>query len=154
MKIKYIWGDLMDAPQKIIVHGCNMQGVMGSGVALAVKNNYPEAYNIYRNNSRHLSDIGHYEYSDRIVVNAITQENYGRTGERFVNYDALAIIMNKLNSKYKDEEEIAMPLIGASLGGGNWDIISTIIETELTNIQPYVYIYDEQWQFLTKKENK
>ena len=153
MKIKYIWGDLLEAEQKVIVHGCNAQGVMGSGVALAVKNKYPEAFRMYRNNSRHLGDTGSYEYKNRIVVNAITQEFYGRDGKRYVSYDALAEAMRTLNIKYLKLGEIAMPLIGCSLGGGDWNVASAIIESECTHVQPYVYIFDQQWKFLTEKED-
>ena len=35
--------------------------------------------------------------------------------------------------------EIGLPLIGAGLGGGNWNIISSIIEEELTKIKPIVF---------------
>lgn len=153
MKIKYIKGNLLEAEQKVIVHGCNMQGVMGSGVAKAVRAKYPEAYNVYRDNSRFLGDIGSWEYEDRTVVNAITQESYGRDGKRYVSYDALAVIMKKLNQKFFDEGEVAFPIIGASLGGGNWSIISAIIEAELTHIQPYVYIVDKEWEYLLKETN-
>ena len=31
--IHYVTGDLLGATQKVIVHGVNAQGVMGSGVA-------------------------------------------------------------------------------------------------------------------------
>ena len=58
--------------------------------------------------------------------------------------------MSRLNNTYILEGEIAFPIIGASLGGGKWDIISAIIETELTNIQPYVYIIDDEWKYLLK----
>lgn len=40
MPIKYIKGSLLDTDAKIIVHGCNCQGVMGSGVAKQLKKNY------------------------------------------------------------------------------------------------------------------
>lgn len=33
--IQYKTGNLLDTPDSYIVHGCNAQGVMGSGVAKA-----------------------------------------------------------------------------------------------------------------------
>ena len=40
--IKYKIGDLLTAPQKCIAHQVNCQGVMGSGVARAIRNEYPK----------------------------------------------------------------------------------------------------------------
>jgi O-acetyl-ADP-ribose deacetylase (regulator of RNase III) len=36
-------------------------------------------------------------------------------------------------------DRIAMPLIGASLGGGDWNIISEIIEKACSHVKPIVY---------------
>ena len=53
--------DLLNSPDRIIVHGCNAQGVMGAGVAKAIRTKYPEAYSNYfymnKNNSNMLQDI-------------------------------------------------------------------------------------------------
>jgi len=116
--------------------------MMGSGVALQIKNKYPEAFNIYKNNSRFLGTYTNYNYSSRVVINAITQESYGRDGSRFVSYDAIEEVFFKINNDFTQYEKVAMPLIGASLGGGNWAIISSIIENTLTKVQPVVYLYD------------
>jgi hypothetical protein len=35
-----------------------------------------------------------------------------------------------------------MPLIGAGLAQGKWSIISQIIEEEMTDVQPVVYLID------------
>jgi O-acetyl-ADP-ribose deacetylase (regulator of RNase III) len=37
-------------------------------------------------------------------------------------------------------QQLAMPRIGAQLGGGRWEIIESIIETELTDVSPVVYV--------------
>jgi hypothetical protein len=36
-------------------------------------------------------------------------------------------------------EEVAMPMIGSGLAGGDWNIIKAIIEAELKTVKPYVY---------------
>ena len=45
--LKYQIGNLLTAPQKCIAHQVNCQGVMGSGVAKAIKNEYPKVYKEY-----------------------------------------------------------------------------------------------------------
>ena len=47
-KIKFYNGDLLDSTAGIIAHQVNARGVMGSGVALAIKTKYPEVFKSYR----------------------------------------------------------------------------------------------------------
>lgn len=144
MKIQYRKGDLLTYPGKFIAHGCNAQGVMGSGVAALIKKKYPYAYKTYRQKydvcGLNLGDIQILQCKDKTVINLITQEFYGREPKRYVSYDAIALCMQTLE-EYLYGEEIAMPMIGAGLGGGKWEIIEAIIETELKTVQPVVYQY-------------
>jgi O-acetyl-ADP-ribose deacetylase (regulator of RNase III) len=133
-------GNLMDVTAGHIVHGCNAQGVMGSGVALAVKNTYPYAYQDYRriyeadaSGGLVLGDAYPVEVSPALILwNAVTQHLYG-THRRQVNYEAIATCFERVNEgaiALKDTvlSEIHIPMIGAGLGGGNWNIIKSIIE--------------------------
>ena len=154
MKIEYVKGDLFSTNITTIVHGCDTQGVFGSGVAKIVRERYPKAYDRYmqegRNGHLMLGDIIPVPCGDRqndpdnfkIIVNAITQEYYGRDGKRYVSYDAVAESMQKINGMYDvyGIDAVAMPQIGAGLANGDWNVIEKIIESELKTIQPYVYI--------------
>jgi len=146
MKIEYRKGDLFQTDIKTIVHGCNAQGVMGSGVAKIVRDDFPKAYERYvkeykLHNHLNLGSIITVPCDDKIIVNAITQEYFGRDGERYVSYDAIDDVMKKLNT-FNDVygiTEIAMPQIGAGLGGGSWEVIEAIIENRLDKVKPIVY---------------
>ena len=46
--MKTIHDDLLGATHGIILHGCNAQGVMGSGVAKLIRAKWPGAYAAYR----------------------------------------------------------------------------------------------------------
>lgn len=143
MKIETKIGNLLDVARGHIVHGCNAQGVMGAGVALAVKNKYPGAYEDYRfayeNSGLALGTVyPSIASKDLIIWNAITQDGYGRDG-RNCSYDAIETCFSDINIAVKEMEgeidaEIHIPMIGAGLGGGNWNIIKTIIEE--TSIYP------------------
>ncbi len=124
-------GDLLSVEQGIIVHGCNARGVMGSGVAKQVKETYPAAYHEYLASGHRLGHISHYKVSENlIVVNAVTQADYGRNGERYVSYDAIDECFKRIRQLQCTIGigEIHFPLIGAGLGGGDWYIISEIID--------------------------
>jgi O-acetyl-ADP-ribose deacetylase (regulator of RNase III) len=146
MKIEYIKGDLFSTECKTILHGCNAQGVMGSGVAKIIREKYPKAYNVYvEKHNREGLRLGHcikVLAEEKLIVNAITQQYYGRDGSKYVSYDAVDEVMKEVNTMHYiyGIKEIAMPQIGAGLGGGNWRVIEAIIESRLTLVQPLVYI--------------
>lgn len=135
--IQYKTGNLLDTPDSFIVHGCNAQGVMGSGVAKAIRDKYPAAYEDYK------SAIANHPYGekllgkvyacvmsdDKVILNAITQEFYGKDGKKYVSYDAIDEAMGRVAKFTK--KPISMPKIGAGLGGGSWRIIEAIIEARL-----------------------
>jgi O-acetyl-ADP-ribose deacetylase (regulator of RNase III) len=52
--MKFLSGNLLDVNDGIIVHGCNCQGVWGSGVAKQMKEKYPEAFTKYQSDLKNL----------------------------------------------------------------------------------------------------
>jgi len=149
--IEYRKGNVLDAPAgSIIVHGCNAAGVMGSGVALAVKKRYPEAFEVYLRefyvNKLTLGGITFYKTPDETtIINGITQKTYGTYPQRYVDYEAVSKVFEKIvdDVKYLHPQSVinesfdfdapqpyvlAFPKIGAGLGGGSWDVISAIID--------------------------
>lgn len=148
MKIVYKTGNLLTASGSIILHGCNAQGVMGSGVAKAIREKFPHAYDVYR--TKYVAeglDMGEVLFvpcENTIVANAITQKFYGRDGRQYVDYDSINNAMGLVNeyALKNDLQHVAMPLIGAGYGGGSWNIISEIIENRLTHTIPMVYTLD------------
>lgn len=149
MKIIYKQGDLLKCSEDAIVHGCNAQGVMGSGVAKAIKERYPEAYKAYLATKKYdgmrLGSVSYWREYGFYVFNAITQQFYGRNKHvTYVSYDAVAEVFNMLNMfcKENDITAIAMPKIGAGLANGDWNIIEKIIEEECTDVQPVVYVFE------------
>lgn len=148
MKIEYRKGDLFSTDIELILHGCNSKGVMGSGVARLVREQFPgtyEAYQLWCSKGFRLGQYLAVPERGKVFINAVTQQEYGKVAEqlgpnpvRYVSYDAVAEIMHSLNKVYTGST-IAMPMIGAALGGGDWAVISAIIESECKTIQPVVY---------------
>jgi O-acetyl-ADP-ribose deacetylase (regulator of RNase III) len=142
MVIEYRKGDLLDVNFGVIIHGCNSHGVMGSGVALAVKNKYPGAYESYRDyidiskdDQDLLGSVIVYEVNDNLMVaNMITQKDFG-THKRQVNYGAIARGFDDLEEFYANMPGLVFhfPKIGAGLGGGDWEVIAEIIEQMCPN---------------------
>lgn len=133
MIIEYRKGNLLDVTEGIIVHGCNAQGVMGSGVAKAIKDKYPGVYRRYvadLTKSVSVGGISWYYVSDILTVaSAVTQEHYGRDPlVRYVNYVALAKCFSDIfRFASHRNDTVYFPKIGAGLGGGDWNIIEQLI---------------------------
>lgn len=149
MKTIYKKGNLLNAEESIIMHGCNAQGVMGSGVAVQIRRKFPSAYHTYlwmqEVYGLYLGDISidtAISSCDNArpvtIINAITQEFYGRDGRKYASYDAIAKAAEKVNGRFA-LERIAIPKIGAGLGGGNWQVIESILENHAPDIQWVVY---------------
>lgn len=146
MKIVTKTGNLMNVTAGHIVHGCNAQGVMGSGVALAVKRKFPGAYksylNIHENGGLQLGRAYFTPISSKLAVwNAITQGGFG-SPIRNTSYDAIQTCFQEINDHISSglegimnmqPNEVHIPLIGAARGGGNWEIIREIIEQTMTH---------------------
>ena len=84
--VTYKQGNLLNSGCNIICHQVNCQGVMGSGIALEIRNRFPEAYATFRktflNGGNKLGAIDIvYETQDNMMIAAIDVLN-----RRGVNY--------------------------------------------------------------------
>lgn len=137
-------GDIFNAPG-IIVHGCNAQGVMGSGFAAEARRRHPELFDAYTRQIAASSDpLGTISYIrskaiafgdtvDQIIVNGITQRYYGRDpNRRYVDYAAVSKVFEEvLYLAQKLCMQINFPKIGAGLANGDWGVIEQLIEFQL-----------------------
>lgn len=130
--MNYVKGDLLTVELGVIVHGCNYQKVMGSGVAKVLRAKYPAMYTKYVNDlgdNLAMGEVSWYRVDDSLqVASAITQEFYGGDGQRYVSYDAIDKAFLEIFSTAKRYDmTVSMPALGAGLGGGSWEVISAII---------------------------
>jgi O-acetyl-ADP-ribose deacetylase (regulator of RNase III) len=142
-KIIYNKGNALHGSEPYLAHGCNNKGVMGSGIARQIREVYPGAYDIYRNeynrNGLSLGDVIFYiKHNEKTILNWITQDGYGRDGKQYVSYEAIKDCILKTNKLVPLRARIAMPKIGAGLGGGDWNIIANLLQ-EHAKFQPVVY---------------
>lgn len=145
------FGDILSVKQGIIVHGCNAQGVMGSGIAAEIRAVYPGAYLEYIKyfqsaprdclDKAALGEVITYDVPDTqlTIANAITQLTYGKDGRRYVSYAAIQASFDRviqLATQGGALRSVHYPMIGAGLGGGDWAIISDIIDTCFSKAPP------------------
>ena len=134
--ISIVSGNLLNAKEDIICHQVNCQGVMGAGVAKAIREKWPEVYREYKTYVEDciwnkLSPIGTMQYvqieTGQFVGNMFAQECYGNIG-RYTSYDAFYSCLKDISYYTTDGVSVAFPYgIGCGLGGGSWDIIYAMI---------------------------
>lgn len=138
--LKVVRGDLIQLALggefDVIVHGCNCQHTMGKGIALAIKQKFPEAYLADCATPKGGGKMGAISVAEIskgtthfVVVNAYTQLHW-RGPEARVDYVALRQAIRKVKQAFAGLR-IGYPRIGAGLGGGDWDRIAKIITEEL-----------------------
>ena len=131
MKIEYTKTNFMHLPEKYIGHGTNCVGVMGAGVAKAIRAKYPEVFSQYKtlcdtnkdDNTRLLGTVQAVESKGKVILNLFTQLGFGHGIQ--VDYNAVRSCFQILNAKAEEMEitRIGFPKIGAGLGGGDWETI-------------------------------
>lgn len=96
MIIRNITGDVTAPIKGIIGHGVNCQGVMGSGVAAAIRSKFPKAYTEYlalcarKKPEELLGTTQLVQITDELwVANMFTQLNFGHDGKVYASIKAI-----------------------------------------------------------------
>lgn len=150
---------LIDGEIQTLLHVCNNKGVMGSGIALEIKNRIPDAYKCYK--VRQIIDgmnlplgsisIGtcSKESGDTItfygkVFNMVAQDGYGK-GIRRLNYGALAdCLLHVAEHRSYSGDIIGIPyLMGSDRAGGDWNIVLELVEYFLKDFNVIIYKLEE-----------
>lgn len=158
MITKTIKGNLLDAFDRgdvdVIAHQCNCFCNMGSGIAPQIAKRYPGAEAVDSATIKGDSDklgtftcaivsrnVNGETIDNGIVYNLYGQYGYGGAGVN-TKYESLKRAMQKMQQDLKDENNegiIGLPLIGCGLGGGDWEVVSKIINEVFTN-EVHIYV--------------
>lgn len=150
--IHYQKSDITKVDFGVIAHGVNCQRRMGAGVALAIRNKWPEVYEAYMNNivdegkertllgSAHAIRVGEKVW----VVNCYTQEKFGGAGTKWADAKAIERSLRFAFSVALHEE---LPLhtvkIGSDLGGLDWETevrpIFEALNTEYGDVEVIIH---------------
>lgn len=143
--MKVVTGNLIDMARQgnfsIIVHGCNCFHTMGGGIALQLRQLYPEVAEADRASVRgareKLGTLTSAHTSDRfMVVNAYTQYHYGEDPDVvdgvLVDYDAVRTAFRMVKKIHGGRGvRFGIPKIGAGLARGDWNVLEKIIDEEM-----------------------
>lgn len=141
--MKYILGDLIQLADHghfdILIHGCNAFCTMGGGIAATIARRAPQAFNAdCKTKKGDRSKMGTYTWayvndiytkSSYTIINAYTQYTFWDRSD-MLDYVALKTVFERIKLDYDSTTNIpriGIPLIGAGLACGDWNMIESII---------------------------
>ena len=131
--------DILTIEKGIIVHQVNCQGVMGAGLAKKIADKWPVVKEEYvkecRTGLHRVGSLGALllvKVTPTLLVgNVFGQLSYGRD-KCHTCYWALATVFHKLALQRTGPLPLYIPHgIGCGLAGGDWRVVSALIEQEL-----------------------
>lgn len=158
-------GNLLESDCDYICQQVNCMGKMNSGIAKQIREKWPIVYQNYmaKCNFSHPSGYIHPElllgdiqivglwddYNEtkfhQSVINLYSQLNYGYDGRRYTSYDAFWNCVNLIKQSVPTDKKIGFPYnIGCGLGGANWNVILTMIDTVLADYTVEIYVLEDK----------
>lgn len=141
MSIRYDHGDLLSAPVEAVVNTVNTRGVMGKGIALQVKQRWPEVERAYRAacrrgevvlGSMQVVERGGLGDGPKFVINFPTKDHWrsrSKPPDIVSGLDDLRTVIEKLGIG-----SVAIPPLGCGNGGLEWSDVQPLIEAALTDL--------------------
>lgn len=121
--------NILEICEGVIVHQVNNKRVMGAGLAKQIRNKYPQHYNDYLKHPLRLGSCVSTTLRNLTIVGIVAQDGYGRD-RRYTDYAAFEECLKLLAKAH--QAPIYIPYnIGCGLAGGDWSIISQLIEQYL-----------------------
>lgn len=145
--ITYKEGDLLRSDAEALVNTVNTVGVMGKGIALQFKNQFPENYKVYKeackNGSLKVGNVLVVQDSDllsqKYIINFPTKEHWRNDSKYEFIIDGLKALKKAIIDY--DIKSIAIPPLGCGNGGLDWKKIKVLIEDELSDLPIDIQIY-------------
>lgn len=121
----------------VIIHGCNCFCTMGAGIARLIRDNFPAAYQAdLKTGMGDPTKLGSYSSArienddiSFIIVNGYTQFDFTGSGV-LADYEAITKLFESVKTDFNGLK-VGYPRIGAGLAGGDWQVISAIINNAL-----------------------
>lgn len=152
--IKIYEGDIFDYVQEndIVLHQVNCQGVMGAGIALQIKKQFPNVYETYKSYCEYMDkqclgdmlDIETTKGNIKFTIgNCFGQYGFGRCKVQ-TNYDALHDSFMKVKYNSDLYNRILIPYgIGCGLAGGDWSIVFKMIKEIFKDCEVLIVKYNK-----------
>jgi len=146
--ITYCQGDLLDADVDALVNAVNTVGVMGKGIALAFKNRFPANFQAYAAACQRGEVVTGRMFitetpallGPRWIVNFPTKQHWRDPSQLEWVQTGLQDLRRFLLAQ--QVQSVALPALGAGLGGLSWPTVRAEIEAALADLPVDVRVYE------------
>lgn len=159
--IYYTTGNLLDSKSQALVNTVNTSGVMGKGVALQFKQQFPDNTKRYIKACKDgtidigkllVTNVSSLHSGEKMIINFPTKKDWRKPSEYEYIEEGLKDLVKIINER--KIKSISIPPLGAGNGGLNWVKVKQILEKYLANINADIYVYEpsQHIQEVLKKE--
>ncbi|MDH5510916.1 MAG: macro domain-containing protein [Nitrospinota bacterium] len=147
--IEYKKGDILGEDVEALVNTVNCVGVMGRGIALQFKNNFPDNFRIYAAACKKgivqpgkMFVFESYRITNpKYIINFPTKRHWRGKSRLEDIKTGLRSLTEEI--RVRNIRSIAIPPLGSGLGGLEWNSVKTLIEAALSKIEGLdVIIYE------------
>ena len=147
--LKFVKGNLLESEAEALVNTVNTVGVMGKGIALQFKNQFPENYKIYskacKNNEFNIGDLLVTEENSllngrKLIINFPTKTDWRKPSEYSFIEKGIIKLVDLI--KEKKIKSIAIPPLGAGNGGLDWVKVRRMMEYYLRDLDSDIFIFE------------
>jgi O-acetyl-ADP-ribose deacetylase (regulator of RNase III) len=141
--IHYITGNLLESSAEALVNTVNTVGVMGKGIALQFKHQFPQNYknylNAFKNNQLQIGNLLISQESNKFIINLPTKTDWRKPSE----YEYVELGLKALVTWIQTQQiaSIAVPPLGAGNGKLDWLKVRALIEQYLSPLNCEVFLY-------------
>jgi O-acetyl-ADP-ribose deacetylase (regulator of RNase III) len=146
--ITYKTGNILEANTEAVVNTVNTVGVMGKGIALQFKRNFPDNFKAYKAAvGRNEVETGKmFIYPNSLIENPKFIVNFP-TKEHWRNASEISWIdegLQDLRKRIPDLgiKSIAIPPLGCGQGGLNWSLVKPLIISSLKDLDIEIVLYE------------
>lgn len=142
--IIYKTGNVFTTDMPLIGHGVNCKGVMGSGIAVTVRKDFPENYKSYRDFcQRGILKPGMvlpFTENGKTIMNMASQNDTGADAKMdWLEESLIKSLLYGINNKV---EGMAIPRIGAGIGGLVWEEVDEMINRVMDGLNFNLEIWE------------
>ncbi len=146
--IHYTKGNILESDATALVNTVNLVGIMGKGIALQFKNQFPNNYVLYREACKNKTiDIGKLFVTQeqsvfglKTIINFPTKRDWRKPSEYTYIEKGLEDLIRVIE-EYKITS-IAIPPLGAGNGGLNWEKVKKMVENKLSPLDIDIIVYE------------
>jgi O-acetyl-ADP-ribose deacetylase (regulator of RNase III) len=158
--MKFLEGNLLDAPTEAVVNTVNTVGVMGKGIALMFKEAFPDNFRVYEEEAKAKRvRIGHMFVTEnrtlegpRWLINFPTKKHWRQPSKLEWIVEGLQDLRRVIEDK--GIRSIALPPLGCGNGGLNWSDVRPEIERALghfSDVDVWVFEPTAKYQNVAKR---